>query len=103
MGKLALRRQEAGGIWRIARNRQFENDGSPVSTAVKGVKRAMADEYSREFSAKVLNGQSPLIELGFRQGGPAGYGWSFAPYGQAAISRLWPEPIRKSVTRRRLC
>src|SRR5260370_29645441 len=27
---------------------QFENDGSPVSTIVKGVKRAMAGEYSRE-------------------------------------------------------
>ena len=33
---------------------QFENDGSPVSTIVKGVKRAMAGEYSRELSAKVL-------------------------------------------------
>jgi len=32
---------------------QFENDGSPVSTIVKGVKRAMAGEYSRELSAKV--------------------------------------------------
>jgi hypothetical protein len=37
----------------------------------------MAGEYSREFSAKVSNGQSRLIELGFRQGGPAGSGWSF--------------------------
>lgn len=27
---------------------QFENDGSPVSTIVKGVKRAMGGEYSRE-------------------------------------------------------
>ncbi|MFC3119371.1 recombinase family protein [Jhaorihella thermophila] len=33
---------------------QFENDGSPVSTIVKGVKRAMAGEYSRELSAKVF-------------------------------------------------
>lgn len=32
---------------------QFENDGSPVSTIVKGVKRAMAGEYSRELSGKV--------------------------------------------------
>jgi DNA invertase Pin-like site-specific DNA recombinase len=53
---------------------QFENDGSPVSTIVKGVKRAMAGEYSRELSAKVFKGQCKLIELGFRQGGPAGYG-----------------------------
>ena len=49
---------------------QFENDGSPVSTIVKGVKRAMAGEYSRELSAKVFIGQCRLIELGFRQGAP---------------------------------
>ena len=53
---------------------EFENDGSPVSTIVKGVKRAMAGEYSRELSAKVFAGQCRLIELGYRQGGPAGYG-----------------------------
>ncbi|MDO4705206.1 MAG: recombinase family protein [Comamonadaceae bacterium] len=53
---------------------QFENDGSSVSTIVKGVKRAMAGEYSRELSAKVFAGQCRLIELGFRQGGPAGFG-----------------------------
>src|ERR1700724_3242897 len=53
---------------------QFENDGSPVSTIVKGVKRAMAGEYSRELSAKVFKGQCKLIEVGFRQGGVAGFG-----------------------------
>src|SRR5258708_5915303 len=53
---------------------QFENDGSPVSAIVKGVKRAMAGEYSRELSAKVFKGQCKLVELGFRQGGVAGYG-----------------------------
>src|SRR4051794_8450471 len=53
---------------------QFENDGSPVSTIVKGVKRAMAGEYSRELSTKVFAGQCRLIELGFRQGGLAGFG-----------------------------
>lgn len=53
---------------------QFENDGSPVSTIVKGVKRAMAGEYSRELSAKVFKGQCKLVELGFRQGGAAGFG-----------------------------
>jgi DNA invertase Pin-like site-specific DNA recombinase len=41
---------------------QFENDGSPVSTIVKGVKRAMAGEYSRELSAKVFKGQCKLVE-----------------------------------------
>lgn len=53
---------------------QFENDGSPVSTIVKGVKRAMAGEYSRELSAKVFQGACRLIQLGYKQGGPAGYG-----------------------------
>jgi DNA invertase Pin-like site-specific DNA recombinase len=53
---------------------QFENDGSPVSTIVKGVKRAMASEYSRELSNKVFAGQCRLIELGYRQGGAAGFG-----------------------------
>jgi DNA invertase Pin-like site-specific DNA recombinase len=33
---------------------QFENNGTPTSTIIKSVKRAMAGEYSRELSAKVL-------------------------------------------------
>src|SRR2546427_10910952 len=53
---------------------QFENDGSPVSTIVKGVKRAMAGEYSRELSSKVFQGACRLIQLGFKQGGTAGFG-----------------------------
>jgi len=53
---------------------QFENDGSPAATIIKSVKRAMAGEYSRELSAKVFIGQCRLIELGFRQGGTAGFG-----------------------------
>lgn len=53
---------------------QFDNDGSPISTIVKSVKRAMAGEYSRELSTKVFAGQGRLIEKGYRQGGPAGFG-----------------------------
>ena len=53
---------------------QFVNDGTPISTIVKGVKRAMAAEYSRELSAKVFAGQCRLIEHGYRQGGMAGFG-----------------------------
>lgn len=53
---------------------QFENDGGPTSTIIKSVKRAMAGEYSRELSTKVFQGQCRLIELGYRQGGAAGYG-----------------------------
>src|SRR5690606_31551977 len=48
--------------------------GSVGATIIKSVKRAMAGEYSRELSTKVFAGQCRLIELGFRQGGPAGYG-----------------------------
>jgi DNA invertase Pin-like site-specific DNA recombinase len=62
------------GIMVIYCAEQFENDGSPVSTIVKGVKRAMAGEYSRELSNKVFKGQCKLIELGYRQGGYAGFG-----------------------------
>lgn len=53
---------------------QFDNDGSPLATIVKNIKRTMAAEYSRELSAKVFAGQCRLVELGFRQGGPAGFG-----------------------------
>jgi DNA invertase Pin-like site-specific DNA recombinase len=53
---------------------QFKNDGSPISTLIKAVKRTMAAEYSRELSVKVFAGQCRLIELGYRQGGMAGYG-----------------------------
>ena len=53
---------------------QFRNDGSPVSTIIKNVKRVMAAEYSRELSTKVFAGQCRLITLGYRQGGVAGFG-----------------------------
>jgi len=53
---------------------QFVNDGSPMSTLIKTMKRTMAAEYSRELSVKVFAGQCNLIEQGYRQGGTAGYG-----------------------------
>ena len=53
---------------------QFANDGSMASALMKTLKRTMAGEYSRELSVKVFAGQCRLIELGFRQGGPAGFG-----------------------------
>lgn len=66
---------------------QFENDGSPVSTIVKGVKRAMAGEYSRELSSKVFQGACRLIQLGFKQGGPAGFGLRRALIDQAGQTK----------------
>jgi DNA invertase Pin-like site-specific DNA recombinase len=53
---------------------QFDNDGSLMSSIVKNIKRVMAAEFSRELSAKVHAGQLRLAALGFRQGGPVGYG-----------------------------
>jgi len=41
---------------------------------LKTIKRSMAGKYSRELSVKVFAGQCRLIELGYRQGGHAGYG-----------------------------
>lgn len=52
----------------------FTNDGSPLAAVLKGLKRAMAAEYSRELSAKVFRAQCRLTEAGFKQGGLAGYG-----------------------------
>jgi DNA invertase Pin-like site-specific DNA recombinase len=52
---------------------QFTNDGSTLAMLLKTLKRTMAAEYSRDLSAKVFAGQSRLTELGFRQGGIAGY------------------------------
>jgi DNA invertase Pin-like site-specific DNA recombinase len=53
---------------------QFENDGSLSSAILKTVKRTMAGEYSRELSSKVFQGACRLIQLGYKQGGTAGFG-----------------------------
>ena len=66
---------------------QFENDGSIGSSIIKTVKRAMAGEYSRELSVKVFAGQANLIRLGFRQGGPAGFGLRRMLIDQAGVEK----------------
>ncbi|PSO19482.1 recombinase family protein [Bradyrhizobium sp. MOS003] len=53
---------------------QFDNDGSVFASIVKNLKRVMAAEYSRELSVKVHAGACRVASLGFKQGGPAGYG-----------------------------
>jgi DNA invertase Pin-like site-specific DNA recombinase len=53
----------------------FTNDGSLSSAIMKALKRVMAGEYSRELGNRVLAGQKRLAELGFKQGGPPGYGF----------------------------
>jgi DNA invertase Pin-like site-specific DNA recombinase len=53
---------------------QFENDGTPLSTIIKSIKRAMAGEYSRELSNKVFQGACRLAQKGYKLGGNSGYG-----------------------------
>ncbi|NML04259.1 recombinase family protein [Sphingomonas sp. G-3-2-10] len=55
-------------------NEQFENDGGPVASILKHMKRVMAAEYSRELSVKVSRAQRQQARLGFKQGGSAPLG-----------------------------
>ncbi len=52
----------------------FENDGSMASVMMKGLKRAMAGEFSRELSVKVFITQCRVTREGLWRGGPAGFG-----------------------------
>jgi DNA invertase Pin-like site-specific DNA recombinase len=52
----------------------FENDLGALATLVKGMKRAMAAEYSRDLAAKCIVAHKRLAAMGFHQGGPPGYG-----------------------------
>jgi DNA invertase Pin-like site-specific DNA recombinase len=53
---------------------QFENDGSFPAVIMKHLKRTMAAEFSRDLSTKVASGKRRIAGLGYRVGGPAGYG-----------------------------
>jgi DNA invertase Pin-like site-specific DNA recombinase/lambda repressor-like predicted transcriptional regulator len=53
---------------------QFDNDGTMMSSILKNLKRVMAAEFSRELSVKVHAGLVRVAALGFRPGGPLGYG-----------------------------
>jgi len=52
----------------------FQNDDSPMAAMIRNLKRTMAGESSRELSNKVFAGQCRLVKLGYRQGGPPGFG-----------------------------
>jgi len=45
---------------------QFQNDGSPISTLIKSLKRTMAGNIAGKLSVKVFAGNCRLIELGYR-------------------------------------
>jgi DNA invertase Pin-like site-specific DNA recombinase len=53
---------------------EFVNDCALPNTALKALKRMMAAEYSRELGEKVFRAEKRWSELGFKQGGPPGYG-----------------------------
>jgi DNA invertase Pin-like site-specific DNA recombinase len=57
----------------------FVDDGSPFHAMMKGIKRAMAAEYSREISAKVFNAQCHFSRMGYKQGCRPGYGLQRIP------------------------
>ena len=57
---------------------------------MKALKRVMAGEYSRELGTKVLAGQKRLAELGFKQGGPPGYGFGRMLVGPELAQPLLP-------------
>ncbi len=52
----------------------FDNDGSAMASIIKGLKRVMAGEYSRELSEKVHRGQSRFASMGYHVGARAPYG-----------------------------
>lgn len=54
---------------------QFVNDGAMPNVVMKALKRIMAAEYSRDLSFKTFEGGKRISGLGFRVGGPAGYGF----------------------------
>lgn len=77
---------------------QFADDSSPLTALLKGVKRSMAAEFSRELSAKVFAAQCRFITLGFKQGGTAGYGLRRAVVADdLSVTRILQFGERKSV------
>ena len=52
----------------------FDNDGGPIASIVKHMKRVMAAEFSRELSTKVSRAQRLQAQLGFKQGSTCPYG-----------------------------
>src|SRR5688572_11451681 len=56
----------------------FVNDGSPLSAIWKNMKRAMAAEFSREYSTKVLVTLCEMARRGYFTGGRTIYGFERA-------------------------
>lgn len=62
------------GIEVVYCGEKFAGESGPYASLLKSMKRVMAAEYSRDLSEKVFIAQSRFTEMGFKQGGHAGYG-----------------------------
>lgn len=62
------------GVRTVYCEEAFAQDTSPMACLVKGVRRVMASEYSRDRSRLVRYAQSRATRLGFHAGGPPPYG-----------------------------
>jgi DNA invertase Pin-like site-specific DNA recombinase len=62
------------GIEVVYCGERFANDGGLYASLLKSMKRVMAAEYSRDLSEKVFAAHCRFIEMGFKQGGHAGFG-----------------------------
>lgn len=62
------------GIEVVYCGEKFAGESGPYASLLKSMKRVMAAEYSRDLSDKVFTAQSRFTEMGFKQGGHAGYG-----------------------------
>lgn len=75
------------GIQVIYCAEQFSNDGSAIASILKGMKRTMAAEYSRELSSKVFAAQCRLASQGYKMGGYAGFALRRVSYDQGGNKR----------------
>lgn len=62
------------GIEVVYCGERFADNAGPYASLLKSIKRVMAAEYSRDLSEKVFAAQARFVEMGFKQGGHAGYG-----------------------------
>jgi DNA invertase Pin-like site-specific DNA recombinase len=80
----------------------FTEDQGPLAAVLKGIKRTMAGEFSRELSVKTYAGQERLVRRGVWAGGEVGYGYRRAVFGDdGKVSRVlqsgqWKSPTERS-------
>lgn len=76
----------------------FENDGGPLSTILKGVKRAMAAEFSRELAVRVSAAKLQGVMAGNHQGGKPAFAFQRMLVDSSGKHKgLLPSGISKSI------